>query len=112
AVAAATALPLAITLPTLAAPQWHLALCAAAGTTALAMLGAVVPAKGTIDRAWFSGGAIGMAVVSVVPLIASALMIGALTVLGATVGGSLFGAVLGATVPTIAIGLTAGAIGF
>src|SRR5690606_25574790 len=49
----------------------------------------------------------------VVPLIASALMIGALTVLSAPGGGSLLAAVLGrAEVPAVGVGLTAGAIGF
>lgn len=112
-VAAFTGLPFALDLGSYGAERWYFAFSAAAGAAGLIVLGALAPIPATIERRRFTGGALGMAMVSVLATVLVALLIGAAKVLGSLNGSDLVGSAIGTDgVLAVVLGLAAGAIGF
>lgn len=112
-VAAFTGLPFALDLGAHGAEQWYFAFSAVAGAAGLIVLGALAPTPATIERQRFTGGAFGMAVVSVLATVLLALLIGAAKVLGSFSGSDLVASVIDTGgVLAVVLGLAAGAIGF
>lgn len=112
-VAAFAGLPFSLDLGPSGAEQWYFALSPLAGAAGLIVLGALIPTPATIDRRWFTGGAFGMALVSVLATVFLALLIGAAKVFGSLAGSDLVSSVVDTgAVLAVALGLGASATGF
>lgn len=112
-VAAFTALPFALDLGASGAEQWYFTFCALAGAAGLIVLGALIPTPASIERRLFTGGVLGMAVVSVLGAVFVALLIVCAQVLGSVRSSDFVSEVVGSEVVlSVVFGLTAAAIGF
>ncbi len=113
ATAAVVVLPFALGLGSSVGTDWYLAVTPAAGAIGLVLFGALTPTPRTVARGAAISGVVAVAAFSVLAPMLLAVMVGAVTVLGALTGADGAAAGLGAAnVIAVVIGLASMAAGF